>query len=46
VRTWAPFKVIGPPELVGTYRFEFDPDALAALAEQARAEGAEVVFTS
>jgi hypothetical protein len=46
VQGWAPFIVLGPPELAGTYRFEPDPDVVPALAEVARAEGAEVVFTS
>jgi len=43
VRTWRPITIVGPPEIAGEYRFLNNPDAIVALAEQLRAEDAEVV---
>jgi len=46
VRRWAPFTVLGPPEVAGRYTFLEDADAVIALAERARAEDRDVWFTS
>jgi hypothetical protein len=41
VRSWRPVTVIGPSEIAGQYRFLSDPDAVIALAENARGDEPE-----